>query len=207
MVESSIKVYPVSSKLESLQHFRVCNEYYCESRSYMPQIFHLNREALKRRFAVYIVIARGTDNIKLYVGKTGDNREGCNPVISRCGNHFSYNKIHSQLRNKLTDHELRDYTYVFEHFEDYHANANDRRAAIDRINEIERWVNQLIRDLVADRPECELINEYEGTSYLSPSKREARLTFRTKETALLADGLVEAVRRELTSNSDSSVLT
>jgi hypothetical protein len=60
---------------------------------------------LKREYVVYVVIEKDKNNIKLYVGKTGDNREGCNPLISRCGNHFSYNKIHSQVRNKIVDHE------------------------------------------------------------------------------------------------------
>ncbi len=57
----------------------------------MPYIFSLHQESLKRKFAVYVVVAKLNDDIKLYVGKTGDNREGCNPLISRCGNHFSYN--------------------------------------------------------------------------------------------------------------------
>lgn len=69
----------------------------------MAYKFTLNQECLKRKFSVYVVIAFGKEDIKLYVGKTGDNREGCNPLISRCGNHFSYNKIHSQVRNKKED--------------------------------------------------------------------------------------------------------
>ena len=72
-----------------------------------------------RKFAVYVVVAKLDSDTHLYVGKTGDNREGCNPMISRCGNHFSYNEIHSQVRNKIPNHEDRDYTYVFEHFVDY----------------------------------------------------------------------------------------
>lgn len=85
----------------------------------MPHKFTLNPESLKRRFSVYVVIAKGPHDTKLYAGKTGDNREGCNPIISRCGNHFSYHKIHSQVRNKIGDHEDREYTYVFDHFDDY----------------------------------------------------------------------------------------
>ena len=68
----------------------------------MAHIFKLNSESLKREFSVYVVVAHGTRGTLLYIGKTGDNREGCNPVISRCGNHFSYNAIHSQIRNKIS---------------------------------------------------------------------------------------------------------
>jgi hypothetical protein len=63
----------------------------------MPHTFRLHPEALKRKFAVYVVVVKAVGHIELYVGKVGDNREGCNPLISRCGNHFSYTKIHSQI--------------------------------------------------------------------------------------------------------------
>ena len=82
----------------------------------MAYKFKLHPESLKREFSVYVVIAKSKKDTKLYVGKTGDNRDGCNPIISRCGNHFSYNKIHSQVRNKIHDHEQREYTYIFDHF-------------------------------------------------------------------------------------------
>ncbi|MDH5716951.1 MAG: hypothetical protein OEZ22_04875 [Spirochaetia bacterium] len=52
----------------------------------MAHKFKINKESLKREYAVYVVIAHSDSDIKLYVGKTGDNREGCNPIISRCGN-------------------------------------------------------------------------------------------------------------------------
>jgi len=65
--------------------------------------FTVPAHSTRREFAVYVVVARipSTCEFFVYVGKTGDNREGCNPVISRAGNHFSYNKIHSQVRNTL----------------------------------------------------------------------------------------------------------
>ena len=93
----------------------------------MAHIFKLNRESLKREFSVYVVIVHGKNDTTLYVGKTGDNREGCNPIISRCGNHFSYNKIHSQVRNKIDGHEDYEYTYVFDHFGQYSEDENERK--------------------------------------------------------------------------------
>ena len=163
----------------------------------MPHVFHLNKEALKRKFAVYVVIARNGDDTKLYVGKTGDNREGCNPVISRCGNHFSYNRIHSQLRNKLPDHEARDYTYVFEHFDDYHDDLARRRTAIDRINEIERWVNTRIATLLRDRPSCTLLNPYTGRGHVRAPQQQLRDAFRTQETTQKIDALINAVENAM----------
>jgi hypothetical protein len=163
----------------------------------MPYVFHLNREVLKRQFAVYVVIARSTANTKLYVGKTGDNREGCNPVISRIGNHFSYNRLHSQVRNKLPDHESRDYTYVFEHFDDYPEDLVQRRAAIERINEIERWVNTRIDELVRDRPSCEHLNRFNSKTYVQSDQRQLRNAFRTQETTQKVDALIAFVANEL----------
>jgi len=162
----------------------------------MPYIFTLHRESLKRRFAVYVVVAKGEHDTKLYVGKTGDNRDGCNPLISRCGNHFSYNDIHSQVRNNLTDHESREYTYIFEHFDEYTENMTVRRVSIDRINEMERWLNveiqNMLRRLGGDKNT--LINPFRGVAHVSQRKRLERTEFRTLEATRKITELVAAVR-------------
>ena len=41
----------------------------------MAYQFSLEPEALKRKFSVYVVVAIRNDQVKLYIGKTGDNRE------------------------------------------------------------------------------------------------------------------------------------
>jgi hypothetical protein len=113
----------------------------------MAYTFEIHSAALKRNFAVYVVVARGKRGAHLYVGKTGDNREGCNPLVSRCGNHFSYNKIHSQIRNKIDAHENWSYTYVFDHFDGYCQDVTRRRARIYPNNDLERWLNLEIQVL------------------------------------------------------------
>lgn len=163
----------------------------------MPHVFTLHRESLKRKFAAYVVVAKSAHDIYLYVGKTGDNREGCNPLISRCGNHFSYNDIHSQVRNKIPDHESRDYTYIFDHFDDYHADEGERRVRIDRINEMERWLNQEVKALIATRPKVTLVNEYAGKAYVPAAEKARRAAFRTIAATAKIDALVAAVEREL----------
>jgi hypothetical protein len=163
----------------------------------MAHKFTLNPESLKREFAVYVVIAKGRNDTKLYVGKTGDNRAGCNPVISRCGNHFSYNKIHSQVRNKIPDHEHREYTYVFDHFDEYSDDASERREAIDRINEMERWLNEEIQKLVGCAPNIELLNRYVGNGHVRKSERDKRGAFRTNEARRRIAGIVAEVKRQL----------
>lgn len=146
----------------------------------MAHEFSIEPEALKRRYSVYVVIAKCDDGAKLYVGKTGDNREGCNPIISRCGNHFSYNKIHSQVRNKLEAHEDWSYTYVFDHFDEYPEDESLRRERIDRINEMERWLNQLVAT-VAVEVGAEHLNPYKTSGYVSAAECARRTTFRTDE--------------------------
>jgi hypothetical protein len=159
--------------------------------------FRLNPESLKRRFAVYVVLAKGRRNTKLYVGKTGDNREGCNPVISRCGNHFSYNKAQSQIRNKILDHEHRDYTYIFDHFDEYYDDIEKRRQAIDRINEMERWLNEEVHKAIAGRKRCKALTPVSGSGHVASSERDKRLAFRTSEARLKVMGIVAAMRQEL----------
>jgi hypothetical protein len=163
----------------------------------MPYVFWLHQESLKRKFAVYVVVAKSQDNTKLYVGKTGDNREGCNPLISRCGNHFSYNKIHSQVRNKLDDHENRQYTYVFDHFDDYPEDETQRRVCIDRINEMERWLNEEIQKVAKARQNVELLNGYQAAGHVSASEKKKRAAFRSEECREKIEALVSEVEAQV----------
>jgi len=166
----------------------------------MAHIFSLNRATLLRRFAVYVVIAYGKHDTMLYIGKTGDNREGCNPIISRCGNHFSYNKIHSQVRNKLKDHEERDYTYVFDHFGAYFKDKNKRQSSIDEINEMERWLNQEVQASIKSVNNCKLVNAFTAKGYVSKVEKEKRASFRTVTNRLKIAGIVTGVTEELKAN-------
>jgi hypothetical protein len=163
----------------------------------MAYKFTLNRESLRRRFAVYVVIAQGCDDTKVYVGKTGDNREGCNPLISRCGNRFSYNTIHSQVRNKIPDHEHREYTYVFDHFDEYSDDIDQRREAINRINEMERWLNEELRRSLIGVGDTELLNPFLGKAYLAISERSKRAAFRTEQAHRKIVAIVEEVKNEI----------
>lgn len=166
----------------------------------MPHKFTLNPESLKRRFSVYVVIAKGPHDTKLYAGKAGDNREGCSPIISRCGNHFSYNKIHSQVRNKIGDHEDREYTYVFDHFDDYTDDIAKRREAIDRINEMERWLIEQVQELVKDAADTELLNPYSGNGDVRKPERAKRSAFRTHDAQGKIAGIGAEAKRELPPN-------
>lgn len=136
----------------------------------------------------------------LYVGKTGDNREGCNPIISRCGNHFSYNKIHSQVRNKLKDHEARDYTYVFDHFGEYFKDKKKRQSSIDEINEMERWLNQEVQKSIKSVNNCTLVNAFSAKGYVSKKEQEKRKSFRTDTNKFKVEGIVTGVMEELKAN-------
>jgi hypothetical protein len=159
--------------------------------------FKINSASLLRKFAVYVVIAKGKKDTKIYVGKTGDNREGCNPVISRCGNHFSYNKIHSQVRNKLGDHEDRSYTYVFDHFGDYTNSKRENQRGIDEINEMERWLNEEMQTVLVELKKCELINPFKGNSYIPQKERDKRQGFRKSTNKKKISGIVKAALKEL----------
>jgi hypothetical protein len=153
----------------------------------------VSKESLKRMFAVYVVIAKEACDTKLYVGKTGDNNDGCNPLISRCGNHFSYNKMHSQVRNKLDDHEERDYTYVFDRFDDYPKEEDKRRVCIDKINELERWLNQSIQKLVDGKKNVVLLNPFSAAAHINKAERGKRMAFRTSAIGEKIEAIAKAV--------------
>lgn len=122
----------------------------------LPKVNGVNRfsvpgDATRREYTLYIIVAwPKRDKEKkpvVYAGKTGDNREGCNPIISRVGNHFSLNKVHSQLRNRLVPKQPTDYDYevFYSHFGEY-MHPEKGRAGIDRINRLERRLRSLCHD-------------------------------------------------------------
>jgi hypothetical protein len=174
----------------------------------MAYTFEINPYALRRRFSVYVVVAQGKSETLLYIGKTGDNREGCNPLISRCGNHFSYNKIHSQIRNKIPAHESRKYTYVFDCFDKYCDDLRDRRSRIDRINEMERWLNLMMQDAVSGRPRVRIVNDYKRRGWLSQTERMRRNALRTRgarrKLAAIINTVMQVLRTRIPSSGNAS---
>ena len=118
-------------------------------------------------------------------------------MISRCGNHFSYNKIHSQVRNKLEAHEDWSYTYIFDHFDDYPEEEDARRICIDRINEMERWVNVEAQKLAKCYKDVSVLNPYAGAGYVSKAEKARRMEFRTEEALAKGQGIIDGVKEVL----------
>ena len=164
--------------------------------------FTVPGHSTRRDFAVYVVVARmqGASEFYLYVGKTGDNRDGCNPVISRAGNHFSYNDVHSQVRNKLPlCPDAYDFEYFYVTFDSYSGSAARRREKVDVVNEMERATNQALRDGLSEPMRVCLLNEYKGTGYVPRAKRLTRTALRTSARMKEVSALSRAVMKYLTS--------
>ena len=137
--------------------------------------FKISGHSTKRNWAVYLFIAspiNGKGIKKIYVGKVGDNRDGCNPVISRVGNHFSFNKIHSQIRNKIGKTENYDYEYFYCHFGNYESDENLKIKSRNKTNELERELNRIVQKRM-NKKLYELMNPFSGKT-VSKEKREER---------------------------------
>ncbi|QOD61111.1 hypothetical protein H9I45_01325 [Polaribacter haliotis] len=142
--------------------------------------FKISGHSTKRNWAVYLFVAtpkEQTEKTILYVGKVGDNRDGCNPVISRVGNHFSFNKIHSQIRNEIKETENYDYEYFYCHFGEYendenkHLRINSRK----KTDELERELNRIVQKKL-NAEKHELIKPFSGkTISTEKTKRRAEL--------------------------------
>lgn len=149
--------------------------------------FKISGDSTKRNWSVYLLVAtpkNKKDKILLYVGKVGDNRAGCNPVISRVGNHFSYNKIHSQIRNAIPDTENYDYEYFYCHFDKYEIKDDVWKIGRDRTNELERELNRTVQTKM-DFDKYILINPFSGKSVSKAEKnRRAGLINNTERTIL-----------------------
>lgn len=125
--------------------------------------FEIPAYTTSRDWAVYIIVAthKINKNKLLYVGKVGDNRDGCNPIISRIGNHFSFTKGHSQLRNKISDTTNFNYKIYYCTIGIYNESNNyDSRG---KINEVERRLNIIVQSkLIEKKGEFKLLNHYKG---------------------------------------------
>jgi hypothetical protein len=158
--------------------------------------FTLQGHSTRREFAVYVVVAKQREGSEyhIYIGKTGDNREGCNPMISRAGNHFSYNDIHSQIRNKLPCLPPEyDYEYLYITFDQYSEDKQERLAQVDVVNEMERAVNVAIQEAFPEAPEGCLLNPFKGKGHVKASERIRRTGLRTAGRMVKVDALVAAV--------------
>lgn len=160
--------------------------------------FHIPGEATRRHYAVYVMIARHrhTGRMRYYVGKTGDNHTGCNPVISRAGNHFSFNKLHSQMRNLLEPESLEEYDfdYFYATFDQY-VPPSESRHGVDLVNEMERQLNALAQQAFGE----DLLNPYKGSRKLTKIEREKRAGLaadkRLSQLQLLIEKVIDSVRR------------
>lgn len=155
--------------------------------------FKIPGHSTKRQWAVYLFVAtpkNKTELIKIYVGKVGDNRDGCNPVISRVGNHFSHNKIHSQIRNKIENTEEYDYEYFYCHFGEYEDNSEMRIESRNKINELERELNRITQNKISTNSKYELLNPYVG-KYVSKAEKKQRTDLLELKERKLLDELAE----------------
>jgi hypothetical protein len=157
--------------------------------------FQIPGHATRREYAVYVMVARkyGTQDVRMYVGKTGDNKEGCNPVISRAGNHFSFNKIHSQMRNKLPGNPGEyDFDFFYTTFGEY-VPPDQSRDGIDLVNEMERQLNQLVQAEFCGK----LLNPYRAATPLRKWQRDKRLALATDDRLDQLRDLVAKVREHV----------
>jgi len=152
---------------------------------------HVPAEATRREYAVYVMVARHrtAKTVKLYIGKTGDNREGCNPVISRAGNHLSFNLLHAQSRNHLGDPEHYDFDFFFTSFGPYVQPSRSRRG-IDLVNQMERRLNFLAQEAFG-----EIMNPLKLSGYIPRAEIDRRSRFETPERMAQLKELVKTVRR------------
>ena len=144
--------------------------------------FSIEGFTTQREWSVYVVVAIPTNpennERKLYVGKVGDNSNGCNPIITRIGNHLSHYDDHSQLRNKLDLTTEYDYHIYFVTFGQY---IGKDKSQLDKINQLERELNKIIQSKLADKDDCILLNSYSGKYHIKQAEREKRSKLLTDE--------------------------
>lgn len=159
--------------------------------------FKISGHSTKREWAVYLFIASpidGNGRKRIYVGKVGDNRDGCNPVISRVGNHFSHNKIHSQIRNKIGETENYDYEYFYCHFGEYETDGETRNVSREKTNELERELNRMVQKKMNEN-KFELLNPYKGIHVSKFNKMHRSELINESEKKMLKKLCIKALQK------------
>ena len=152
--------------------------------------------AAKKAYAVYVTVAKHNKcgGFIAYAGKVGDNRSGCNPVISRIGNHLSHNSIHSQIRNKLKhDPEHFSFMVFFTHFV-AHPVLKLAGDGVAHVNEMERILK---RKLAVAIPKL-LVESFKDSALRKVKTEREKLIMKGDETRL--QDLVRTVCRHADSD-------
>ena len=122
--------------------------------------------------------------------------------MSRAGNHFSYNNVHSQVRNKLAPlppHEF-DFNYFYVTFDPY-LHGIDNRASVDSINEMERIAIDMVKEALPAAHRHRLLNPRAGTGYVSRANRDKREALRTSDKVRKIKELADAVAKSVADSS------
>jgi hypothetical protein len=106
-------------------------------------------------------------------------------------------KFTVKVRNKIPTHEEWKYTYVFDHFDEYCNDIAERRTRIDRINEMERWLNTSIQQAIANCDNVKVLNPFGSVICHEVSEAKKRAAFRTAEARQKLDAIVEKVKHVL----------
>ncbi len=149
---------------------------------------YVSGEATRREYAVYVTVARHriSKQVRFYVGKTGDNRKGCNPMISRAGNHLSFNLNHAQLRKHLVDSEQFDFDFFFVPFGSY---VRPSPKDIDLVNEMERRLNVMAQETFGT-----IMNPLKRSGFILQAEKELRCHLATPERLARLRNLIAEVR-------------
>ena len=141
-------------------------------------------------WAVYIIVAchQHTNHRNFYVGKVGDNRSTCNPLVSRIGAHFSQNKMHGLMRNRLADTTGYDYRVFYACLGAYGGALESNWK--NKVNEMERQLNRLVQFRLSRSENDELINPSIG-KHIGVKEAERRRSLITSEEFQTLHDLVE----------------
>lgn len=154
--------------------------------------------SVRRKWGVYLIVATPIGKITkvvLYVGKVGDNRDGCNPVISRVGNHFSYNDIHSQFRNAIENPNQYNYKTHYVHIGKYEEELEQRHLSRLKTDEMERELNRIVQQSI-DTGTHVLKNSFGGSSISKKVRLERAKLITDRERKFLQELCNKAISIE-----------
>jgi hypothetical protein len=159
--------------------------------------FYIPGFSTQREWSVYIAVLIHVDpkikEKKIYVGKVGDNSNGCNPIITRIGNHLSLYADHSQLRNKISDTTDYNYHVYFATFGLYTGKNKDK---LDKVNQLERELNVLIQSKIKNKLDYVMLNPFFGKYYIKPAEREKRRKLLTGNDKAILEKLADNAMNE-----------
>ncbi len=159
--------------------------------------FSISDFALQREWIVARPTNPDNNEKKLYIGKLGDDSNGCNPLITEIGNLLSHFDDDTESSNKLYAATEYNYYIFFAKFGQY---KGEDKSQLEKINQLEKKLTKLIQSKLKGKVDYKLLNSNIGKQHIQVGEKAKRRKKITKEEIKILGQLANVAVRKVIRN-------